>query len=330
MAGITGMGTTFNLPNFNGPLFGLTPSDTPFSTMIGALTGGGEAIYAKEFEWQTYDLRAPENPSNLEGQTAPTARERVRTNASNVVQILHSKVQVSYTKLAASAQRDGMAHVQSSATANANEMNWQVAQELKALKMDMEEMFLKGVYAKPADNTTARKTRGILSAITTNVVAMPDGDAGVAGIQPAYLTEAAVLNLMQKTYDNGGITEDETRTIMCNSGVKRQLTKLFITDKGYEERSRTHAGVRVQSIETDFGLVNIVLNRRMPTDTLGLFSLEVVKPKFLLIPDKGFLFLEPLAKTGASDECQLYGEVGLEYGSELQHGKITNIRVDAV
>ena len=29
MPGITGMGTTFNLPNYHGQLFGLTPEDTP-------------------------------------------------------------------------------------------------------------------------------------------------------------------------------------------------------------------------------------------------------------------------------------------------------------
>ena len=29
MAGITGMGTTFDLPNYAGELFALTPEDTP-------------------------------------------------------------------------------------------------------------------------------------------------------------------------------------------------------------------------------------------------------------------------------------------------------------
>jgi hypothetical protein len=33
-------GTTFNLPNFVGELFELTPADTPFLSAIGGLTGG--------------------------------------------------------------------------------------------------------------------------------------------------------------------------------------------------------------------------------------------------------------------------------------------------
>ncbi len=328
MAGINGMGLTFNLPNFNGTLHALTPADTPFTSAIGALSGGGEAVFAKDFEWQTYDLRAVESPSNLEGQNAPTARERVRASVDNVTQIFHSQVSLSYTRLAAIAQRAGLNNAQP--TAQGDEMKWQVEQELKALKRDIEHVFINGVYAKPADNTAARKTRGLMQAITTNVVQIADADGATAGLQPGPLTEKAVIDLMQKTWDNGGIREDETRTVFVNSGVKRQLTKIFITDKNYREQTRSVGGVSLQTIETDFGRVNIVLDRYVPSDTLLLASLEVCKPKILLIPEKGFLFLEPLAKTGASERAQIYGEVGLEYGAQLQHGKITNIKTDTV
>jgi hypothetical protein len=41
---------------------------------------------------------------------------------------------------------------------------------------------------------------------------------------------------------------------------------------------------------------------------------------FLETPGKGHFFEEPLAKTGASDEVQIYGEIGLEYGKETAHG----------
>ena len=315
MAGINGMGLTFNLPNFNGVLYGLTPEDTPLVSAIGALSGGGEPVYSKDFEWQTYDLRATENPSHLEGQAAPTARERVRASLSNVTQIFHSQVSVSYTKMAAIMQRNGLANVQP--TAQADEMTWQIQQELKALKRDLEFVFLNGTFAKPADNTTARKTQGVLGAITTNVVA---GGA-------VALTEAMVLDLMQATWTNGGIQESETATLMCGAIQKRKLSKIFITDKGYSEDTRNVGGVNVQTIETDFGKLNIMLNRHMPAAQVALLSLESLKPRILMIPGKGFLFLEPLAKVGASDQAQLYGEIGLEYGNELQHGKITNLAI---
>ena len=50
-------------------------------------------------------------------------------------------------------------------------------------------------------------------------------------------------------------------------------------------------------------------------DPRGARSSEC-KPVYLEVPGKGHFFAEPLAKTGASDEVQLYGEVGLAYGNE--------------
>ena len=35
------------------------------------------------------------------------------------------------------------------------------------------------------------------------------------------------------------------------------------------------------------------------------------------------MLAEPLAKTGASDDVQIYGEIGLEYGNEKAHGCLT-------
>jgi hypothetical protein len=103
MAGITGMGTTFNLPNYVGELFGLTPADTPLLSAIGGLTGGGMTT-APEFEWQTFDLRDPSQRVRAEGATAPTAEERVRANIRNICQVHQEKVSVSYTKQAATGQ----------------------------------------------------------------------------------------------------------------------------------------------------------------------------------------------------------------------------------
>lgn len=314
MAGITGMGTTFNLPNYVGTLFQLSPEDTPFLSAIGGLTGGRIADQ-KLFEWQAYDLRTPENPSNLEGATAPAGRERVRQNIQNVVQIFHSAVDISYTKLAATGARAGLP----GANPVGDELNWQVEQELKALALDIENVFLNGTYTVPADNSTARKTQGILGAITTNVI-----NAGAAD-DNAALTGTMVLDAMQAAWASGGLQESETRTLMTNGTQKRNLSKIFITDKNYSEESRNMGGVAVSSVETDFGRLNIMLNRWMPVDQIAILSLEVCAPRFLFIPGKGFLFVEPLAKTGASEKSQIYGEVGLEYGAERQHAKVIDL-----
>lgn len=314
MAGITGMGQTFNLPNFVGELFAVTPTDTPFLSAIGGLTGG-KAVTATQFQWQGYDLRSAAQNTKKEGDVAPTAEERVRFNVSNVVQIHQEAVDVSYTKQAATGQFGGLSIAGENPVKD--EFAWQVEQMLKQIARDVEFSFINGQYNLPADNTTARKTRGIMQAVTSNVI--PNGTA-------AALTEKMVLDLMQMIWDNGGIKESETATVVVNSFQKRALSKIFITDKNYQEAERTVGGVNLQTIDTDFGRINIMLNRYMPADQLAVVSMEQCAPVLLNIPDKGFLFVEMLAKTGANDKAQIYGEIGLEYGNEKAHGKITGLK----
>jgi len=317
MPGITGMGTTFNLPNFVGELFELTPADTPFLSAIGGLTGG-EQTTATEFQWQTYDLRDADQNVKLEGAEAPPGEARVRSAASNIVQIHQEAVDISYTKQAAVGNLSGLNIPGSNPVQD--ELSWQITQMLKQIARDVEYSFIRGTYHKPADNTTARKTRGILEAIVTNVI---------ANAEPTVLTEDMVLDLMQAVWDNGGIKESETATLMTNSTLKRALSKIFITDKNYNEETRNVGGVNLQTIETDFGRINIMLNRNMPADQLALVSMEMCAPVFMLIPGKGHMFAEELAKVGANTKYQIYGEIGLKYGNEIAHGKITNLTVAA-
>lgn len=313
MAGITGIGTTYNLPNYVGEIFALTPADTPFLSLIGGLTGG-EKTKAKMFSWQTYDLRDAGQNTKREGEPAPQGSARVRSEVYNVVQIHQEAINIAYSKLAAVGQISGQGILDVQPVTN--EAEWQLEQMLKQIARDIEYSFICGEYHNPTDNTTARKTRGILEAITTNVI---------TNATPVSLTEKMVLDLLQKVWDNGGIQEQETATLIVNSVQKRWLSKIFITDKNYKEVSRNVAGVNVQTIETDFGRLNVMLNRYMPPDVVAVVSAEQCAPVFLEIPGKGFLFVEPLAKTGASEASQIYGEIGLKYGNEKAHGKITGL-----
>ena len=43
------------------------------------------------------------------------------------------------------------------------------------------------------------------------------------------------------------------------------------------------------------------------------------------MPGKGNFFLEQLAKTGAGEKYQLFGQIGLDHGPEWMHGKFTGI-----
>lgn len=395
MPGITGQGTTFDLPNYVGELFAITRADTPFLSAIGGLTGG-RSTQSKDFEWQSYDLRDAEaNRVALEGAAAPTAAARVRSSYDNVTEIHHEAVEVSYTKQAAVGNHDGLKIAGSNPVTD--EMGWQVEQSLKQVALDVEQSLLAGVYAKPSDNVTPRKTRGLIAAAGTTVwgggpsialATSADSDDIVdttpdhglfAGDQVQFLTktgglnvvvgqtyyvlssslaaktfqisltpggtavdfgsnitagtvaklaavtEAKVMDLLQKVWELGGIRETETATLIENGWLHRMLSKIFITDKNYREQTRNVGGVNLTTIVSDFGQLNLMLHPRMPKHRLAVASLEQCAPVFLEIPGKGHMFVEPLAKVGSSERAQIYGEVGLEYGNPYAHAVIDGL-----
>ena len=391
MPAVSGLGTTFNLPNYTGEVLEITRSDTPFLSAVGGLNGQGEVVTARQFEGQTQDLGDPSQPAILEGADAPTMSERSRGTWNNVTQIFQYAFGVSYTRLAAVQQLAGLAiGTQNPVT---DEISYQTDIQLKSAARDINYTFVNGAYALPADNATARKTRGLLAAISTNAldnlgtgisavmeaddevitaaahglengqqvnisaitggtgltagnywvinkttntfqVSATEGGAAVAITADASamtvklftpLTAVRVLDLVQTVWDSHGIDGAAEPTLLCNARLKRALTKLFITDKNYQEVSRNVAGVSLTTIQTDFGTLNILVDRVMPVNTLAFAHLGLCKPAYLLIPERGFLFVEPLAKVGAQDKYQLYGEVGLWHGPEVAHAKITNV-----
>ena len=191
MAGITGLGTTYNLPNYTGILYQLSRAETPFFSAIGGLSGGGQTTETA-FEWQTYDLRDAAQPAGIvEGADAPTAQQRVRGNVSNVVQIHQEAVSIAYSKLAAVGLKAGVKNEQRNPIRN--ELDWQVEVMLRQMVRDIEVSFLTGAYQAPGDNTTGRKTRGILTAATTNSM-----DLTSASALPAT-TATAATDLVNST-----------------------------------------------------------------------------------------------------------------------------------
>lgn len=150
-------------------------------------------------------------------------------------------------------------------------------------------------------------------------------EAGVA------LTPDVLGEWMQGIWDNGGISGQETSTLFVSSRQKRAITAAYATAYGSNADSmagtRNVGGFNVQTIETDFGRLNLVLERVLPQDAIVLVDLAEIDPVFLAIPGKGVMFEEELAKTGATTKTQIYGEMGLHYGNELRHGVIRGLAV---
>lgn len=316
MASVSGQSTVFNLPNYTGELFRISPSDTPFLSAIGGLSAGMNTD-SVEFEWQTVDMRATSvNNAALEGANAPTASAQSRSNVSNVVEIHHRAIEISYTKQAATGLHAGINNGQPNPVTD--ELAFQVDLELAAIAVDVEKSFLSGVYAKPASNATARTSRGLLTAITTNV----NANAGT----PRAITKAIVDTTLSTMFTNGARLPQDTTVFMVGAAQKVALSNLYGTGSlNQPTMTRTVGGVAVDTIVTDFGTFGVMLNRWMPAGQVGILDLSQCAPVFLNIPGKGRLFVEPLAKVGSSERFQLYGEIGLKYGPESYHGAIKDL-----
>ena len=309
MGAVSGLGDSYDLPNYVGELFNVTPNDTPFLSAIGGMTGG-KSVTSKQFTWQTVDNAAAAQTVALEGAD-PTYAERTRSEVTNVTQIMQYGVNVSYTKQAATGNLSGESIIGNQPVQD--ELAFQLDMAMKRAARDIEFSFLQGTYVADTDMATERKTRGLLEAISTNEVAAA----------AAALDQAKVEDALKQMADSGA--PFEMPVIMANSFQKQKLSSIYSSALALAPRDRNIGGVNITTIETDFGQVGIVYDRHMPIDDVAIVDLAFCKPVFLDIPGKGHFFVEPLAQSGAAYKFQVYGEIGLEYGPEQFHAKITNL-----
>lgn len=317
MGAVSGQGTTFNLPNYHGELFTVTPTETPFLSAIGGINGA-KPCASTLFEWQTIDRRSSSaNNAVVEGAAAPAGAERSRSNIQNVVEIHHSAIELSYTKIAATGNFAGANIAPLSDDVMLDELALQVQAELESIAVDVEQSFLSGTFSNPGTNATARKTQGILGAAAT---------VSANGGTNRALTKALLDSHLQAMFTAGAKLNQATTVIMVGPDQKIALSNAYGTATlNAVQRDRTVGGVAIDTLVTDFGTFGVMTNRWMPAHQIAVIDLGVCYARFLNIPGKGLLFVEELARTGASRKFQLYGEIGLEYGPANAHGVLKDL-----
>lgn len=313
MPNVTGTGTVFNLPNYAGQLYTSSPTATPFLNLI-----SGHAVKTDNFQFSTgveYSHEAAAQPaiSETASLTAPTAISYVRSQSTNVTQIFHERVSVSYAKQSNSGRLSGL-NTAGAVNDVPNELDFQTAKALEKISCNVEYTFLNGTYQLAAASNQANKTRGILEATGTVI------DCEEAALSKAFLNAA-----YKAAYDAGADFTD--MVLICNSGVKQNLTDIYNAQTGFNlPATRTVGGMNLMQIDTDFGTLSIVLSRFIPTDVLLGADISCIRPVEQDVPGKGNFFREPLSKTGAAEEYQIFGQIGLDHGPAWKHFKIINIK----
>lgn len=306
---------TFNLPNYVGELFQKGQRPNTFLQMIGGVNP--DILYAStEFPvGQQYQVPAHNTDrSRVEGAPAPDHAGVVRSQATNVTQIVQEAVAVTYTKLAAHQQLAGL-NTGGASNPVQDELDFQTGVKMELVARNLNYSFLNNAYRKPANNTESRRTRGLLEAITSNVT-----DADDAAFDFDILDD-----VMAKMIASGAITDGDNVAVLANTTQTQIINAFFRRHKILVDSDRFIGGVRVRTVYGTFGVMNLVLDYDMPQDTLAVVNFDAIRVVGTPVPNKGVLFLEPLAKTGATEEYQLYGELGLDHGPEWLHGKITDL-----
>lgn len=327
MAQVTGIGTTWNLPNYAGELFTADPTKTPFLSMIGGLTGG---MQTDNFEFPTavlYDFPDAEQPSISESAsvTAPTASHIARTQEKNVVQIHHETVNLTYMKRSNSGRISGL----NTAGQNPNpadEMAWQIQQKLKKIARDVEFSFLRGTYQLATNEDEPNKTRGMLELCTSAAGTSISAKGGTES-SPTYapLSKALLDQLYREMADAGAYFDKPV--LLCGAYQKQRITEIYADQfKATMPTTLNIGGMNITEITTDFCHMGVVWDRFMPNDSILIADVAHIAPMFQAVPGKGVLFQENLDKTGASDKVQLYGQIGLAHGPAFLHGAITGLK----
>ena len=306
--------TSFSVLNYSGMLFNRGNTRTPLSSMIGGrvkTTNHVEFVIGQEYTGGGNGSQ----PEISEGAslTAPEASVATRTQSTNVTQIFMESVGISYAKQSNMGTISGL-NVANQQANPISELDFQVAVKMQKVARDIEYTFINGQYNKALSDATVNKTRGLVSAITTNTKAMANKPLGLWD----------VAEMLKKVYESNAPTQN--LVLWCDAITMFQINADAVNNGlTVIPASREVNGIALSSVVTPLGVVYLYLGECLPAGTALLLNLDVISPVYQPVPGKGNFFLEPLAKTGAGEKYQLFGQLGLDHGPEWYHGKFTGI-----
>lgn len=284
-------------------IYRITPTDTPFISMIGK----SKAASTKH-EWQTQQLATPANNAAAEGDDAANIAVTPTVRLSNYTQISTKTVGVSGTQEAVVA------------AGRKSEVGYQMMLKSLELRNDMEVgLTQNGVAA----TTSPRQARGLVGWLGDNV------DAGSGYVAPNYVTnvaqtdgtqaaftEARLKNVLQKVYTAGG-----NPTVVMLPPLAKQTFSTFTGgstrfDKGEDKQLTAAVDVYV----SDFGELKAVPNRRMRTRDVAILQPDMWSVAYL----RPFT-TKDLAVTGDSMRKQIVVEYTLEAKNPQANGAVVDI-----
>ena len=305
---------SFSVLNYSGMLYNKSDTNTPF---LNAISGNVKYTNSVEFvTGQFYESEEGAIPaiSETASLTAPDATFVTREQKTNVTQIFHESVAISYAKESNMATLSGV-NIAGQVANPQDELDFQVARKMEKIKRSIEKTFIQGQYNKATTDATINKTRGMLEAITTNVI------AGAGAPLDLWLVNDAVKAIKDSQGEIDGLL------VFMNTTQLMQLHGNAV-ELGVElgNAYMNEFGIQVRDLILPIGAtVRCVIGAFIPEGTVLVANTRVCGPVEQPVPRKGNFFLEELAKTGAGTKYQIFGQIGLDHGPEYFHAKITGL-----
>ncbi|WP_411955536.1 DUF5309 family protein [Alkalibacillus sp. S2W] len=280
--------------------------DTPFYSMV--LARGVETINSTRIEWSEKFNNDHSNKDNAEGQGKQESDTFTGgDNFSNYTQIYHEAVDYSTSQLAVE---------------NGKQIKTlHKAEKYGDIKGQINESILTGKKSD-GDGNKVRKTGGLITAVSTNVVNAGTED-GSGGFNSGELTKQHIEGpdgVLRKIVKN---TKRKLRNhvIFVNAPLLLKINEIY----GVEPASRTEGGLAVSRIITVFGAVDVVLDQTIPEDVVLVSKMD--KNKINVLPTHGQnLYEGPEEKSGLQVYQEMATEQTFKFGHEAWHGVITNAK----
>lgn len=292
-----------NREDLTNMIYRITPTDTPFMSMIGK----GKATNTKH-EWQTQALATPSNNVAAEGDDATNATVTPTVRLNNYTQISTKTVGVSGTQES------------TTSAGRKSEIGYQMMLKSLELRNDMEVGLTQNNVAVTG---SSRQSRGLVGFFGDNV------DAGAGYVAPNYVTnvgqtdgtpaaftEARLKNVLQKVYTAGG-----NPSVIMLPPLAKQTFSTFTGNASRFDKAEDKKVIAATDVYvSDFGELKAVPNRRMRTREVA-----ILQPDMWAVAYLRPFFTQDLAKTGDSTRKQIIVEYTLEARNPAANGAVVDI-----
>lgn len=189
-----------------------------------------------------------------------------------------------------------------------DEYDYQVDKKFKEQLRLLEKALFYG-QRQVGSATASAGMGGLPTFVTDNTTAMAD----------AALTRKAFDDAVQAAWEDGGTPD----LVVCNAWVKRKITS-FYEPNVRTTRLEKRGGVTISEVETEFGVLQVLMDRWCPSTSLYILQSEYVG----VLPFDPF-FEEPLAKDGDYTLGHVVGEYTLVVRNDKAHALISGISTTA-